>query len=120
MRTRRATIRDVGKAAGVSLGTASRALNRSGMVNKAAVAATTDAAQGLGYEPDAIAQSMRRRSTGVLGMPDVKERVPESGVTAAFTAGEGARRERFRQSNRGWVYATVALRDGLLVRCVRR
>lgn len=64
----RATIRDVAAAAGVSVGTASRALNRSGRVSADAVAAVTQAARRLGYEPDAIAQSMRTRSTGVVGV----------------------------------------------------
>jgi LacI family transcriptional regulator len=64
----RPTIRHVAKAAGVSLGTASRALNRSGRVSEEAIAAVTKAAQALGYEPDAIAQSMRKRTTGVVGL----------------------------------------------------
>ena len=64
----RASIRDVAQAAGVSLGTASRALNRSGHVSAAAIAAVSQAAQRLGYQPDAIAQSMRTRSTGVVGL----------------------------------------------------
>lgn len=64
----RITIRDVAKAAGVSLGTASRALNRSGRVSEEAIAAVTRAARRLGYEPDAIAQSMRTRSTGIIGL----------------------------------------------------
>jgi len=64
----RATIRDVAKAAGVSLGTASRALNRAGRVSEEAIAAVTKAARHLGYEPDAVAQSMRTRSTGVIGI----------------------------------------------------
>lgn len=67
-RKARPTIRDVAAAAGVSLGTASRALNRSGRVSADAVAAVTQAARRLGYEPDAIAQSMRTRSTGVVGL----------------------------------------------------
>lgn len=62
------TIRDVAQAAGVSLGTASRALNRSGSVSPQATAAVEKAARQLGYVPDAIAQSMRTRSTGVVGL----------------------------------------------------
>lgn len=67
-RKAKATIRDVARAAGVSLGTASRALNRSGRVSAEAIAAVTKAAQQLGYEPDAIAQSLRSGSTGVVGL----------------------------------------------------
>lgn len=68
MATSNITIRDVAKAAGVSLGTASRALNRTGRVSAQAIAAVTRAAQELGYEPNALAQSMRTRSTGVVGL----------------------------------------------------
>ncbi|HRO59443.1 MAG TPA: substrate-binding domain-containing protein [Burkholderiaceae bacterium] len=68
MKPRRPTIRDVAKAAGVSVGTASRALNRSGLVSEAAITKVTAAAARLGFEPDAIAQSMRRRATGVIGV----------------------------------------------------
>lgn len=64
----RPTIRDVAKAAGVSLGTASRALNRTGRVSDKTVAAVGKVARQLGYEPDAVAQSMRRRTTGVVGL----------------------------------------------------
>jgi LacI family transcriptional regulator len=62
------TIREVAKAAGVSIGTASRAMNRTGRVSAAAIAAVTTAARELGYAPDAVAQSMRTGSTGVVGM----------------------------------------------------
>lgn len=64
----RPTIRDVAAAAGVSLGTASRALNRTGRVKDTTIAVVTQAAERLGYEPDAIAQSMRGGSTRVIGM----------------------------------------------------
>ncbi len=64
----RATIRDVALAAGVSVGTASRAFNRAGRVSAAAIAAVQAAAERLGYAPDAIAQSMRTQSTGVVGL----------------------------------------------------
>jgi len=64
----RATIRHVAEAAGVSLGTASRALNRTGRVSQEAIAAVSQAAAKLGYEPDPIAQSMRTRSSGLVGL----------------------------------------------------
>jgi LacI family transcriptional regulator len=66
--SKKVTIRDVARAAGVSLGTASRALNQSGRVSAEAVAAVHRAARELGYEPDAVARSMRTRSTGVVGL----------------------------------------------------
>ncbi len=64
----RITIREVAKEAGVSLGTASRAMNRSGRVSEKAVIAVSKAARKLGYEPDVIARSMRTRSTNVVGI----------------------------------------------------
>lgn len=65
---KKATIREVAQAAGVSLGTASRALNRSGRVSEKAVAAVTKAARELDYEPDFVARSLRTRSSGVVGL----------------------------------------------------
>ena len=62
------TIREVAVEAGVSLGTASRALNRAGRVSEQAIAAVTQAARKLGYEPNQIARSMRTRSSGVVGL----------------------------------------------------
>ncbi len=64
----RVTIRDVARAAGVSLGTASRALNRSGPVSEAALQAVERAAKALAYAPDPIAQSMRTGTSGVVGL----------------------------------------------------
>lgn len=62
------TIREVAKAAGVSIGTASRALNRTGRVSEQAIEAVSRVARELGYEPNALAQSMRTHSTGVVGL----------------------------------------------------
>lgn len=65
---RKVTIRDVAQEAGVSLGTASRALNRTGRVSEATIAAVTKVARRLGYEPDVVARSLRTRSSGVVGL----------------------------------------------------
>lgn len=67
-RTVRTTLRHVAEAAGVSIGTASRAMNRSGRVSAKAIAAVQKAARRLDYEPDRVAQSMRTRSTKVVGL----------------------------------------------------
>ncbi|CAM4239504.1 HTH lacI-type domain-containing protein [Bordetella tumbae] len=64
----RITIRDVAKKAGVSLGTASRALNRTGRVSDAAIAAVNQAVRELDYKPDVVARSLRTRSSGVIGL----------------------------------------------------
>ena len=65
---KRATLKDVAQLAGVSLGTASRAVNLTGRVSQEAIAAVNKAAKNLSYQPDAIAQSMRKKSTGVIGL----------------------------------------------------
>jgi len=62
------TIREVALEAGVSLGTASRALNRTGRVSAEAIAAVTRAANQLGYAPDAIARSLRTRTSSAIGL----------------------------------------------------
>ncbi|BCN38230.1 transcriptional regulator [Alicycliphilus denitrificans] len=62
------TIREVAQAAGVSIGTASRALNRTGRVSADAIATVTRVARELGYQPNALAQSMRTQSTQVVGL----------------------------------------------------
>lgn len=64
----RVTIREVAQAAGVSIGTASRALNRAGRVSEDTIAAVSQAARQLGYAPDAVARSLRTRSSGVVGL----------------------------------------------------
>ncbi|NYT76035.1 substrate-binding domain-containing protein [Alcaligenaceae bacterium] len=83
----RVTIREVAKEAGVSLGTASRALNRTGRVSDKAIAAVTKAARQLGYEPDAVARSMRTRSSGVIGLlvSDLANPLYATIITAAET-----------------------------------
>ena len=48
----RKTIKDVARAAGVSIGTASRALNRTGRVSEATVIKVSKAAQQLGNAGD--------------------------------------------------------------------
>lgn len=61
------TIRDVARAAGVSIGTASRVLNRKQTVRPEIRARVQQAIDELGYRPNAVAQSMRRRSTHMVG-----------------------------------------------------
>lgn len=64
---RRATIRDVAQAAGVSLGTVSRVINNHPTVRAAVRQRVIEIAAGLGYVPDAIAQSMRTQATRAIG-----------------------------------------------------
>lgn len=61
------TIRDVARAAGVSVGSASRALNGGKHVSARIASDVAAAARRLGYEPDFLARSLRTRSSGMIG-----------------------------------------------------
>lgn len=61
------TIRDVALRANVSVGTVSRVLNRNEKVGDAVRAKVEQAIEDLGYRPNAVAQSMRNRSTMTVG-----------------------------------------------------
>ena len=62
------TIKDVAVEAGVSLGTASRVINQYSDVNAEMKRRVERAIEKLGYTPDAVAQSMRLRSTRTIGI----------------------------------------------------
>src|SRR6266508_1957231 len=62
------TIKDVAQQAGVSIGTASRALTGHPNVSARARERVREAASALGYQPDQIARSMRRRRTNLIGL----------------------------------------------------
>lgn len=66
-RTASVTIREVAKMAGVSIGTASRVLNGKQTVRAEIRTRVQRAIDELGYRPNAVAQSMRRRSTHMVG-----------------------------------------------------
>ncbi|WP_225712390.1 LacI family DNA-binding transcriptional regulator [Bradyrhizobium semiaridum] len=61
------TIRDVASAAGVSTGTVSRVLNANATVHPDIRRKVQRAIDDLGYTPNAVAQSMRIRSTHTIG-----------------------------------------------------
>lgn len=65
---RRATIKDVAQAAGVSQSTAARALSGEGYVAEAVQARVLAAADELGYVPHAMASSLRRQSSRSIGV----------------------------------------------------
>lgn len=69
------TIRDVAELAGVHLSTVSRALDerRRGIVRAEVVAAVTEAARKLGYQPNRAASSLRTGRTHTIGVlvPDI-------------------------------------------------
>ncbi len=66
-RAKRVTILDVARAAGVSLGTVSRVINNNQTVRPKLRERVLGAARALGYEPDAVAQSMRSQTTRAVG-----------------------------------------------------
>lgn len=70
---RRATIFDVAKAAGVSIGTVSHVLSNARRVRPETRARVEEAIAELDFEPDNVARSMVRRRTQTIGMllPDI-------------------------------------------------
>src|SRR3546814_6256546 len=64
---RRPTIRDVAKAAGVSVGSVSRVLNDGPYASPDLKSKVARAISDLDYQPDVVAQSMRLRSTLTIG-----------------------------------------------------
>jgi LacI family transcriptional regulator len=64
----RATIHDVARAAGVSIGTVSRVINGHGRTGAATRARVNGAVESLGYRVNSIAQSMRRQSTRTVAL----------------------------------------------------
>ena len=83
--TQKLTIREVAAAAGVSLGTVSRVLNGAASVRPGIRTRVLDAMRALGYQPNTVAQSMRRQDTRVIGclVTFVSHPVFTSTVTAA-------------------------------------
>ena len=70
---RRATIKDVARAAKVSLGTVSRVVNQHPAVDPGTRRRVTRVMADLGYAPNAVAQSMRTNVTRTVGfiVPDI-------------------------------------------------
>lgn len=62
------SIHDVARVAGVSISTASRALNRSGRVSEDTVQKVREVATRLGYQPNAIARTMRSKQSHAVGI----------------------------------------------------
>ena len=77
------TIRDVAKAAGVSVGTVSRVLNAHSKVQPGLREKVEKAIAALGYSPNAVAQSMRSRATHTVGCVIREINIP---ALAAFVA----------------------------------
>ncbi len=62
------TIRDVAERAGVSVGTASKALNKSGKLKAETRARVLNAANELGFRPNYLAQSLQRGTSATIGL----------------------------------------------------
>ncbi|MEU6239494.1 LacI family DNA-binding transcriptional regulator, partial [Kitasatospora sp. NPDC047058] len=68
MTSRSVTLIDVARAAGVSKSTVSNALGGSGRVSETTRERIQDVARELGYRPNTAARSLRRSSTGAIGL----------------------------------------------------
>ena len=60
------TIKDVAKAAGVSVATVSRVLNKSATVSEAAAEQVNNAIKELGYNPNFLGRNLRKCETNVI------------------------------------------------------
>jgi LacI family transcriptional regulator len=87
-----ATIRDVARVSGVSVGTVSRSLNAPDSVRPATLARVRAAIDDLGFRPDSRAQNMRRRSTLTVGF--VVDDIANPLHAATFKAADAELRER--------------------------
>jgi LacI family transcriptional regulator len=65
---RAVTLADIARAAGTSASTASRAINGKGYVSEAARARLLDAADRLGYVPNASARTLKQKTSRVIGV----------------------------------------------------
>ena len=61
-------MRDVAKRAGVSVSTVSHVINNTRAVSQESRQRVEQAMEELGYKPNALARSLRRRKTNTLGM----------------------------------------------------
>lgn len=86
-----ATIRDVARVSGVSVGTVSRGLNTPDSVRPATLGKVRAAIQELGFQPDTRAQNMRRRSTLTVGF--VVDDIANPLHAATFKAADAQMRE---------------------------
>jgi LacI family transcriptional regulator len=62
------TIRDVARLAGVSIGTASKALNASGRLRQETREKVAGIARDIGYRPNSLAQSLHRAKSKTIGI----------------------------------------------------
>ena len=63
-----ATLKDVAREAGLSVGTVSRVLNNRGYISKETRASVQEAMARLHYQPNAMARSLSKRSSSMIGV----------------------------------------------------
>ena len=69
-----ATLKDVAKAAGLSVGTVSRVLNNRGYISEETRQGVYTAMERLNYQPNEVARSLSRQKTNTIGliMPSIE------------------------------------------------
>ena len=104
----RASIRDVAKAAGVSVGSVSRVLNKSGYASEQLRTDVLAAARALGYEPDFTARHLRSGRSRTIGyllqnianpflalhLSEVERRIQAEGYSLLIGSSERQARDR--------------------------
>ena len=63
-----ATLKDVAKAAGLSVGTVSRVLNNRGYISEETRQGVYTAMERLNYQPNEVARSLSRQKTNTIGL----------------------------------------------------
>jgi LacI family transcriptional regulator len=91
-RAARATIHDVARAAGVSIGTVSRVINGNGRTGAETRKRVNAAIEQLGYRVNTVAQSMRRQTTRAVAVlvHDISNPIFATVTSAAQSVLEGA------------------------------
>ncbi len=118
------TIKDVARIANVSVGTASKVINDDATVRDRLRRRVQDAIRQLGYQPNALAQGMRRSGTGIVGctISDISHPVIASMVSSAemvlSDAGFGmvltSHRDQLRHEKRLFEFLLQRRVDGLI------
>ena len=92
--TKRATIREVAKSAGVSMGTVSRVAAGANSVSQDTRKRVLDAMRNVGYVPNIAARTMRTNRTKIIGLlvPDLANSVFIQVAKAAETTRRAGKR----------------------------
>lgn len=135
------TITDVAELAHVSIATVSRVINNSGTVKKKNIEKVSNAIDQLGYRPHAIAQSLKKKSTKLIGciLSDIsntyliqvakaiEEVISPYGYNLIMSSHEGKANLEEKQINAlleinaaGIILNTTGFNDDLIVRTMNR